>query len=169
MACAVIAVGGFFVVRGQGWGAAVGVMVLCTGFLSLALGIIWVRAARCVVEVDFDRAEFRLHHFVYPLGFWDIRRKPLVTVPFGEVRGVSIHATKGGRAAYVGTRSSRFELSDSMQHFDRVLDLAEELAGPEGNAAMRRASALRIWVPALISLTIAGGLVYLLASLLGWI
>lgn len=164
MACMATGFGVYLVVSGHGWGIAAG----CVGIFGLLLGITWVRSARCVVEVDFDRSEFHLHNFVYPRGFWDVRRKPLVTVPFGEIRGVSLHTTKGGRAAYVGTRSSRFQLSDDIQHFDRIVQLAEELAGPQGNAAMRRASALRIWVPCLIG----GALVCLLAWIaisLGWV
>jgi hypothetical protein len=84
-----------------------------------------------------------------------------VTVPFDELRGVSVHSTKGGRMAYVGTRSSRFRIGEDIQHFDRIVQLAEELSGQESNAAMRRASALRIWIPMVI-----GGSVF---CLLAWI
>ena len=158
----------FLVVTGHGWGFVTIMVLLCGGVYGLLISWILASTARCVLEVDFDRSEFRLHRFVYPLSFWDFHRKPLVTVPFDEVSGVMRYAAKGSRVAYIGTRSSRFELSDYMQHFDRVVDLAEELAGPEGNAAMRRASALRIWVPCLIG----GALVCLLAWIaigLGWI
>lgn len=169
MAAGAATFGVVLLVRGQGWGSAVGLITLCIGFFGLVAGIIWVRSARCEVEVDFDRSEFRLHNFVYPRDFWDIRRKPLVTVSFEEIRGVSLHTTpKGGRAAYVGTRSSRFQLSDTIQHFDRIVQLLEELPGPDGNAKMVRSTRLWMLVSTLIG---AGGfcLIAWIAWQLGWI
>ncbi len=161
--------GVFMLVRGQAWSSAVGSGAALLGLFGVVLGLIYVRTVRCVLEVDFDRSEFRLHHFVYPLGFWDIRRKPLVTVPFGEVRGVSMQSTKKrGRAAFIGTERSRFLVSEDIRHFDRIVRLATELAGPDGNAAMGRETVFRMWIPALIG----GGLVCLLAWIavgLGWI
>lgn len=163
-----IGFGVFMLVRGQAWGSVIGFVAAMLGLFGVVLGLIYLRTVRCVVEVDFDRSEFRLHHFVYPLGFWDIRRKPLVTIPFDEIRGVSMQSTKRGRAAFIGTTRSRFLLSEDIRHFDRIVRLAGELAGPEGNAAMRRRTALLTWLPCLIG----GALVCLLAWIalaLGWI
>jgi hypothetical protein len=160
--------GVLMVVRGEGWGPAAGVFALCVGVFGGAMGIVLARTARCVVEVDFDRSEFRLHHFVYPLGFWDIRKKPLVTVPFDEIRGVSLQTSKRGREAFIGTRRSRFILTEDIEQFGRIVQLAQELAGPEGNAAVRSSTDLRIWVPALIAGGVCGLIIWGAWSL-GWV
>jgi hypothetical protein len=168
MAAVATSFGVVLLVRGQGWGSAAGMFALCIGVFGGVMGMVLARTARCVVEVDFDRSEFRLHHFVYPLGFWDIREKPLVTVPFDEIRGVSLQTSKRGREAFIGTRRSRFVLSEDIEEFGRIVQLAEELAGPEGNAAVRTNTLLRIWVPALIGGGVCG-LVIWVAWTLGWV
>jgi hypothetical protein len=163
-AAATIGYGVFLLARGNGWA----VPVALVGLLVLVMGIVFARTRRCVVEVDFDQSEFRLRHFVYPVGFWDIRRKNLVVVKFSEIRGVSIHHTKRGKEAFVGTSRSRFLLNHDIEHFDRIVQLLEELAGPDGNTKMVRSTRVWMLVSALIG---AGGfcLVAWIAWRIGWI
>ncbi len=117
------------------------------------------------VVLDYERKVVVLEHYVYPLGFWDFRSKPEVVIPFSEIQHVSRFEGKGGRTYYVFTKQSRFNLGRTIDRIDELALSLESIAS--GSIPLHPLR--NPWILGIFASLIGGGLVLLLAWLLGWI
>ncbi len=174
----------FFVV---GFGAVVAYMVVQSPkldviFIGISVGYVIVvllgseyvlsRMRRRAIEVDFDRGEVRLEYFVYPESFFDLKRKPIVIVPFDQVRAVQRYRrlkwySEGSlwETVYVATETSRFVFSDYFRDYERLVGALEQIAETTAPCPPRTNPIL----PGLIAGVIAFGIVGFVGYLLGWI
>ena len=122
---------------------------------------------RKVVEIDFDRHEVRLEYFVYPEFFCDIKRKPMVVIPFDEV--LSVRCVSTARSLWehycVDTARSRFAFQDYLNDHHRLVIYLKAIASRTESSPLHRSPYLLGFIAGLI----AFGLIGILGYLLGWI
>lgn len=122
---------------------------------------------RKAIEIDFDRREVRLEYFVYPKSFYDLKRKPLVVIPFDEILTVRRMSLSGSmwENIYIDTYDSRFVFQDYFDDYDRLMLYFEQITSDTESSPLKRS-------PYLLGITagfIAFGIVGFLGYLLGWI
>ena len=125
------------------------------------------RVQRQAVEIDFDNCMVRLEYFVYPESFYDIKRKPLVLIPFNEILTVRCVSRSDSlwENIYVDTRDSRFVFQDYFNDYDRLMVYLRQIASETESSPLRRHP---MWLGIVAGL-IAFGIVGFLGYLLGWI
>lgn len=135
------------------------------GVASTFVELMLYLAKHSAVVLDYERKVVVLEHYVYPLGFWDFRSKPEVIIPFSEIQHVSRFEGKGGRTYFVYTKQSRFSLGRTI---DRVDELASALY-TIASGSIPLHPLRNVWILGIVASLIGGGLVLLLAWMLGWI
>jgi len=137
------------------------VAVLVVSELSLR------RVQKQAIEIDFNQHQIRLEYFVYPESFFDIKRKPMVSIPFDQIRTVrqfSSHKSFWENVC-VETDHSRFAFQDYFDDFNLLMDLLRQIASETEPSPLRRNPMILGIVAGLIGLGIVGFIGYLL----GWI
>jgi hypothetical protein len=135
------------------------------GLASVVVELVLLLAKDSAIMIDYERQVVVLEHYVYPLGFWDFRSKPEVVIPFSEIQHVSRFEGKGGRTYFVYTKRSRFNLGQTIDRVDQLATSLESIAsGPIPLHPLRN-----VWILGTMASVVGGGLVLLLAWMLGWL
>lgn len=104
---------------------ALGGAALFVAFFSIFFDCL----GRGTIELDKNKQTVRIRHFMYPLHFWDIRRKRLVEIPFEQICRVSHWSNrKGPDQVRVYTDQSRFIVLESFGHMSELERVFRELA-----------------------------------------
>jgi len=118
------------------------------------------------VVLDYERKVVVLENYVYPLGFWDFRSKPEVVIPFSEIQHVSrVEGKKRENYYFVYTKQSRFNLDRTIDRVDKLASSLEAIAS--GSIPLHPLR--NVWILGTVASLIGGGLVLLLAWILGWL
>lgn len=72
------------------------------------------------ITFDDERRVLRLENMRYWTGFWDGRRKPVVDIPYDDIRDVSFGTTRGSSSIQVRTSRGQFAVGETFERFHEI-------------------------------------------------